>query len=94
VVPDTDHRDDKPAIAAAFHDIDAFTSLNYLGLSIGTMDAWLQRTGRDAWGAELAFTRTVPRAVVRHLKRHPLDPLPITRARRPLKQAGYAGADR
>lgn len=150
VVPDTDHRDDKLAIAAAFHDIDAFTSLNYLGLSIGTMDAWLQRTGRDAWGEELAvivakhhhlttyrgphatlaeafrradlndlsqglirigmprahvravrasidvgcfFTRTVPRAIVRHVIRHPLDPLPIARARRALKQAGYAGAE-
>lgn len=27
---DRDHRDDKLAIAAAFHDIDAFSSLNYL----------------------------------------------------------------
>jgi len=128
-----------------------FTSLNYLGPSIGTMDAWLRRTGRGIWGEELAiiiakhhhlttyrgrharlaepfrradlndlsqglirigmprghvravrasidvgcfFTRTVPRAIVRHLVRHPLDPLPITRARRALKQAGYPDADR
>ncbi|MGH3784366.1 MAG: hypothetical protein ACRDRO_28040 [Pseudonocardiaceae bacterium] len=40
------------------------------------------------------FTRTVPRAIVRHLIRHPLDPLPIVRARRALRQAGHNGADR
>ena len=54
VVPDSDDRDDKLAIAAAFHDIDVFSSLNYLGPSIRTMDAWLQRTGRDTWAEELA----------------------------------------
>ena len=151
VVPDSDDRDDKLAIAAAFHDIDVFSSLNYLGPSIRTMDAWLRRTGRDAWAEELAvivakhhhltpyngrhatlaeafrradlndlsqglirsglprehvhavrqsidvgifFTRTVPRAIVRHLIRHPLDPLPIVRARRALRQAGHDRADR
>jgi hypothetical protein len=50
-VPD---RDDKLAIAVACHDIDVFISLNYLGPSIRTMDAWLQHTGRDAWAEELA----------------------------------------
>jgi hypothetical protein len=151
VVPDHDDRDDKLAIAAAFHDIDVFSSLNYLGPSIRTMDAWLQRTGRSAWADELAvivakhhhltpyrgryaelteafrradlndlsqgliraglprqqvravrqsidvgvfFTRTVPRAIVRHVIRHPLDPLPIARARRALRQAGHNKADR
>jgi hypothetical protein len=54
LVPDQDHRDDKLAIAAAFHDIDGFTSLDYLGPSIGTMDVRLRRTGRGAWGEELA----------------------------------------
>jgi hypothetical protein len=150
VVPDRDDRDDKLAIAAAFHDIDVFSSLNYLGPSIRTMDAWLQRTGRSAWAAELAvivakhhhltpyrgryamlveafrradlndlsqglirsglpreqvrevrksidvgnfFTRAVPRAIVRHLIRHPLDPLPIVRARRALKETGHHNAD-
>jgi hypothetical protein len=150
-VPDSADRDDKLAIAAAFHDIDVFTSLNYLGLSIRTMDAWLQRTGRDAWAEELAvivakhhhltphrgrhatlaeafrradlndlsqglirsglpreyirqvrrsidvgvfFTRTVPRAIVRHLVRHPLDPLPMVRARRALKESDHHNADR
>ncbi|MGH3973070.1 MAG: hypothetical protein ACRDS9_07070 [Pseudonocardiaceae bacterium] len=151
IVPDSDHRDDKLAIAAAFHDIDVFSSLNYLGPSIRTMDAWLKHTGRGAWAEELAvivakhhhltpyrgrhaelaeafrradlndlsqglirsriprqhvravrqsidvgvfFTRTVPRAIVRHLVRHPLDPLPIVRARRALRQAGHDGTDR
>lgn len=57
LVPDRDDRDDKLAIAAAFHDIDAFSSLNYLGPSIRTMQAWLRRphrTGRGAWAEELA----------------------------------------
>jgi hypothetical protein len=151
LAPDHNDRDDKLAIAAAFHDIEAFSSLNYLGPSIQTMDAWLKRTGRGAWSEELAvivakhhrltpyrgpfaeladafrradlndltqglirsqlprehvravresidvgvfFTRTVPRAIVRHLARHPLDPLPILRTRRALRQAGYDNADR
>ncbi len=150
IVPDRDHRDAKLAIAAAFHDIDVFSSLNYLGPSIRTMDTWLKRTGRGAWAEELAvivakhhhltsyrgrhaelaeafrradlndlsqglirsrmprehvravrqsidvgvfFTRTVPRAIARHLVRHPLDPLPIVRARRALRQAGHDGTD-
>ncbi|WP_279582126.1 NmrA family NAD(P)-binding protein [Fodinicola feengrottensis] len=146
VVNDPD-RDDKLAIAAAFHDIDSFASLNYLGRSIRTMDAWLLRTGRGAWAAELAvvvahhhrltsyqgpfselteafrqadlaevsqglirsqlprelvhavrqnidvgsyFTRTVPAAIGRHVLRHPIDPIPILRARRALalREAG------
>jgi hypothetical protein len=151
VVPDRDDRDDKLAVAAAFHDIDVFRSLNYLGPSIRTMEAWLQRTGRDAWAEELAvivakhhhltpyqgrhatlaeafrradlndlsqgvirsglprdhvravrqsidvgvfFTRTVPRAIVRHVIRHPLDPLPIVRARRALNETAHHDADR
>jgi hypothetical protein len=56
IVSDSDDRDDKLAIAAAFHDIDVFSSLNYLGPSIRTMDAWLQRTGRVEWADELAVT--------------------------------------
>jgi hypothetical protein len=35
------------------------------------------------------FTRAVPRAAFRHLVRHPLDPLPHTRARRALTRAGH-----
>jgi hypothetical protein len=54
IVPDEDERDDKLAVAAAFHDLDAFTALDYLASSIRAQDAWLQRTGRGAWAAELA----------------------------------------
>ena len=42
-------RDDKLAIAAAFHDIAAFDTLDYLVPSIEAQDAWLQQTGRQAW---------------------------------------------
>ncbi|MBV8933575.1 MAG: hypothetical protein JOZ47_02650 [Kutzneria sp.] len=149
LVDDGDNRDEKLAIAAAFHDIDAFRSLDYLAPSIRTMHAWLCRTGREAWAEELAvvvaqhhrliryrgrhatlaeafrradlndvsqrlvrsglprdhvravresisvgrfFTRTVPTAIARHLVRRPLDPLPIVRARRALRQTGHEAA--
>jgi len=150
LLPDGDDRDDKLAIAAAFHDIDAFSGLDYLAPSIRTQDAWLERTGRQAWAPELAvviaehhrltpyrgshahlaegfrradlvdvsqglirsglsreyvrvvrnacdvgpfFTRVVPRGVARNLLRHPLDPMPHTRARRALAQAGHPPDD-
>ncbi len=54
IVPDGDGRDDKLAIAAGFHDIDAFGGLDYLAPSIRTQDAWLEQTGREAWAPELA----------------------------------------
>jgi hypothetical protein len=54
IVPDAGERDDKLAVAAAFHDLDAFSTLDYLGSSIRAQDAWLQRTGRTAWAPELA----------------------------------------
>ncbi len=47
-------RDDKLAIAAAFHDLAAFDTLDYLVPSIVAQDAWLQRTGREEWSDELA----------------------------------------
>lgn len=147
LVDEADDRDDKLAIAAAFHDVEAFAGLDYLAPSIRVQDAWLERTGRGAWADELAvivaehhrftpyrgpyarlaepmrradladvsqglirsgiprdhvravreaidvgpfFTRTVPRAAVRNLVRHPLDPLPHTRARRALRRSGHA----
>lgn len=147
LVDDADDRDDKLAIAAAFHDVEAFAGLDYLAPSIRVQDAWLERTGRSAWSDELAvvvaahhrftqyrgpyarlaepmrradladvsqglirsgiprdhvravreaidvgqfFTRTVPRAAARNLLRHPLDPLPHTRARRALERSGHA----
>ena len=46
--------DDKLAIAAAFHDIAGFDTLDYLVPSITAQDRWLQRTGRQAWSEELA----------------------------------------
>jgi hypothetical protein len=150
LAPDGEGRDDKLAIAAAFHDLGCFEGLDYLAPSIRAQDEWLATTGRDAWSEELAvvvaehhrfkpyrgtharlaepfrradladlsqgmirsgipreylravrdafdvgpfFTRTVPRATLRNLLHHPLDPLPHTRARRALARAGYAGAD-
>jgi hypothetical protein len=53
--PDAPDRDDKLAIAAAFHDIAAFDTLDYLVPSIQAQDAWLQQTGRGAWSQELAL---------------------------------------
>jgi hypothetical protein len=150
LVDDADDRDDKLAIAAAFHDIEAFAGLDYLAPSITTQDAWLERIGRSEWSEELAvvvaqhhrfgayrgrharlaealrradladlsqglirsgipkehvravrgtfdvgsfFTRSVPRAAVRNLVRHPLDPMPHARARRALERSGHRGAD-
>jgi hypothetical protein len=52
--PDIDDRDDKLAIAAAFHDLDCFSALDYLCSSIRAQDAWLRQTGRQAWAPELA----------------------------------------
>ena len=53
--PDLPDRDDKLAIAAAFHDIAAFDTLDYLVPSIEAQDAWLRQTGREAWSDELAL---------------------------------------
>jgi hypothetical protein len=55
LTPDAPDRDEKLAIAAAFHDIAAFDTLDYLVPSIEAQDAWLQRTGREAWSDELAL---------------------------------------
>lgn len=54
LTPDTADRDEKLAIAGAFHDLDAFSSLDYLAPSIRAQDAWLRETGREAWADELA----------------------------------------
>ncbi|AQA04882.1 HD family phosphohydrolase [Mycobacterium sp. MS1601] len=54
LAPDTVHRDDKLAIAAAFHDLAAFDTLDYLVPSIEAQDAWLTATGRQGWSEELA----------------------------------------
>ena len=57
IVPDVDDRDDKLAVAASFHDLEAFDALDYLAPSIRAQDAWLERDGRAAWGDELAVDR-------------------------------------
>jgi hypothetical protein len=53
--PDEPDRDDKRAIAAAFHDLAAFDTLDYLVPSIAAQDAWLQQTDRESWSDELAL---------------------------------------
>jgi hypothetical protein len=55
VPDDSDDRDDKLAIAGAFHDLEAFSSLDYLAPSIRAQDAWLEQTGRQEWSDELAL---------------------------------------
>jgi hypothetical protein len=55
VTPHGPDRDDKLAIAAAFHDLAAFDTLDYLVPSIEAQDAWLQETGRENWSDELAL---------------------------------------
>lgn len=55
LTPDAGDRDDKLAIAAAFHDVASFDTLDYLVPSIAAQDEWLRRTGRDAWSEELAL---------------------------------------
>lgn len=54
LAPDAADRDDKLAIAASFHDLDAFATLDYLAPSIRAQDAWLRETGRERWADELA----------------------------------------
>jgi hypothetical protein len=55
LAPSTPDCDDKLTIAAAFHDLAAFDTLDYLVPSIEAQDAWLQETGRQNWSDELAL---------------------------------------
>src|SRR5258705_9847153 len=55
LTPDGPDRDDKLAIAAAFHDLAAFETLDYLVPSIQAQDVWLQQTRRETWSHELAL---------------------------------------
>jgi hypothetical protein len=55
LTPDVPDRDDKLAIAAAFHDLAAFETLDYLVPSIQAQDVWLQQTRRETWSHELAL---------------------------------------
>ncbi|MGB3895977.1 hypothetical protein [Mycolicibacter sinensis] len=55
LTPQSPERDEKLAIAAAFHDLAAFDTIDYLVPSIEAQDAWLRETGREAWSNELAL---------------------------------------
>jgi hypothetical protein len=55
LIPDESGRDDKLAISAAFHDLAAFDTIDYLAPSIAAQDAWLRDTGRQTWSDELAL---------------------------------------
>ncbi|MDT5244412.1 MAG: hypothetical protein QOD36_1788 [Mycobacterium sp.] len=56
LTPQASDRDDKLAVAAAFHDIAAFDTLGYLVPSIEAQDGWLLRqNGRETWTDELAL---------------------------------------
>jgi hypothetical protein len=54
LAPDAPGRTDRLAVAAAFHDLDVFATLDYLGSSIDAALAWLAETGREEWGEEVA----------------------------------------
>jgi hypothetical protein len=55
LTPQASDRDDKLAVAAAFHDIAAFDTLGYLVPSIEAQDVWLRQNGRETWADELAL---------------------------------------
>ena len=55
LTPDVPDRDDNLAIAAAFHDLAAFETLDDLVPSIQAQDVWLQQTRRETWSDELAL---------------------------------------
>ena len=76
--PDGPDQDERFAIAAAFHDLAAFDTLDYLVPSIAAQDAWLRDAGRANWSDELALV------VAQH---HRLSRYPPTRAHAPLVEA-------
>jgi hypothetical protein len=71
LTPETPDRDDKLAVAAAFHDLAAFDTLDYLAPSIVAQDAWLKKTGRDAWSDELALVVAEHHRFVRYRSNRP-----------------------
>jgi hypothetical protein len=79
-------RDDTLAIVGAFHDLEAFGSLDHLAPSIRAQDEWLRATGREG-GA-----RNSPSWSPSTTAQRPLDPMPHMRARRALDRAGHTGA--
>jgi hypothetical protein len=75
LTPDASDRDDKLAIAVAFHDLAAFDTLDYLVPSIAAQDAWLQRTGRESWSDELALIVAEHHRLSRYGSNRPHAPL-------------------
>jgi hypothetical protein len=48
--------DDRIAVAAAFHDIMAFRSIDYIGPSVDAMKSWIDASGRpEAWKREVGI---------------------------------------
>jgi hypothetical protein len=75
LTPDVPDRDDKLAIAAAFHDVAVFDTLDYLVPSIEAQDAWLRQTGREAWSDELALIIAEHHRLSGYGPAHPYAPL-------------------
>jgi hypothetical protein len=75
LTPHGPDRDDKLAIAAAFHDLAAFDTLDYLVPSIAAQDAWLQETGRENWSDELALIVAEHHRLSRYQRTRPHAPL-------------------
>lgn len=75
LTPHGPDRDDKLAIAAAFHDLVAFDTLDYLVPSIEAQDAWLQETGRQNWSDELALVVAEHHRLSRYRPSRPHAPL-------------------
>jgi hypothetical protein len=67
--------EDKLAIAAAFHDLAAFSTLDYLVPSIQAQDAWLRNTLRDNWSDELALMIAEHHRLSRYGPHRPHAPL-------------------
>ena len=75
VTPDVPDRDDKLAIAASFHDIAVFDTLDYLVPSIEAQDVWLQEHGRETWSDELALVVAEHHRLSRYGPTRPYTPL-------------------
>lgn len=75
LAPESPDRDDKLAIAAAFHDLAVFDTLDYLVPSIAAQDDWLAATGREAWADELALVIAEHHRLVRYRSTRPHAPL-------------------
>lgn len=57
---DADHESDqKLAIAAAFHDLAVFTTVDYLTANLGAADHWLTVRGLDEWRREIGLAMTL-----------------------------------